>query len=81
MKLPPFASVYLVALLAGTVGPVPQISFVTQVASAFALLIGGPVALRAQRRYAHVNTWRIVTCWGLAGALVAVGYLLLTALA
>jgi hypothetical protein len=45
-----------------------------------ALLIGGPIALRAQRRYQHANTWRIVTCWGLAGAAGAVVYLLLTEL-
>ena len=38
----------LAAVLA--VGPVPEVSLVLQVASAVALLIGGPLALRAQSR-------------------------------
>ena len=62
------------------VGPVPEVSLVLQVASAVALLIGGPLALRAQRRNPQANTWRIVTCWGLLGGLVAIAVLVARAL-
>lgn len=51
-----------------------------QVASAGALLIGGPLALCAQSRNPKANTWRIVTCWGLLGGLVAVAVLVARAL-
>jgi hypothetical protein len=61
------------------VGPAPQVSLVLQVASAVALLIGGPLALRAQSRNPNANTWRIVTCWGLLGGGLTIAVLLVWA--
>jgi hypothetical protein len=71
---PLLASLCVLVLL--TVQPIPQVDFVLQIASGVALLIGGPLALRAQRRYRNANTWRVMTCWGLFGAGGAIIWLL-----
>lgn len=49
--------------------PVPELGFVLQFAAAGAA-VGAAVALRARRRDAEVDTWRITTAWATLGLVV-----------
>lgn len=51
--------------------PVPEVAFILQVAAVGAAL-GSAVALRARRRDADVDTWRITAAWATLGLLVGV---------
>lgn len=55
-------------------GSIPALGFVLEIATAASLLIGGPLAIRAQRRCRSADPWRIVTSWGLLAAAVAILY-------
>lgn len=59
-----FAKVSVLVALA----PVPEVGFVLQVVGVGAA-IGSAVALRARRRSAEVDTWRITTAWATLGLL------------
>jgi len=49
--------------------PVPELGFVLQ-AAGIGAAIGSVVALRARRRDADVDTWRITTVWATVGLVV-----------
>lgn len=78
MSLPqlPFVATY--SPLAVTA--VPEIAFALQLAG-LGGAVGSAMALRAQRRWSDVNTWRITTAWAslglVLGVLVIVGDALL----
>ncbi len=56
-----FLGTLLTAAMA--IAPIPQVTFILQIATASALA-GSAVALRAHHRNPHANTWRITTAWG-----------------
>lgn len=51
------------------VAPLPELGFVLQ-AVGLGAAIGSAVALRARRRDADVDTWRITTAWATLGMVV-----------
>ncbi len=67
-------SLAVLAIPALSAGSIPGLSFVMEVATAVSLLIGGPLAIRAQRRSGRADPWRIVTAWGLLAAALAIVY-------
>ncbi len=63
----------------GSLAPVPEVAFALQVASVGAA-IGAAVALRARRRDADADAWRITTAWATLGLIIGAGIVAILAL-
>ena len=63
----------------GWLAPVPEVAFALQVASVGGA-VGAAVALRARRRDADADTWRITTAWATLGLVIGAGIVAILAL-
>lgn len=63
----------------GSLAPVPELAFALQVASVGAA-IGAAIALRARRRDADADAWRITTAWATLGLVIGAGIVAMFAL-